>query len=250
MGTGRALLISRMPGACKNERVRGCRASGRKAAALPAPSSRGAAGGRDLTPPVGVVTVSPVLRRPRERSKRALARGAVVFTLATLTAGGCGPIEYLNQVSSKAATAVVAAKRAEADRYAPYEYTAAEQYLHKAREEAGYAEYQDAIEYGHKAEDLAKRARAIALNRFNQPAAGEAAPPLVPAPAPAPSPPPPAGSEPPPSSSPEAAPPPSSPPARSRSGRKAKRAPAPGTDDEEPHTIQPLPGSSKSPGSE
>jgi hypothetical protein len=188
------------------------------------------------------------LRRPRERSKRALARGAVVFTLATLTAGGCGPIEYLNQVSSKAATAVVAAKRAEADRYAPYEYTAAEQYLHKAREEAGYAEYQDAIEYGHKAEDLAKRARAIALNRFNQPAAGEAAPPL--APAPAPSPPPPPGAEPPPSSSPEAAPPPSSPPARSRSGRKAKRAPAPGTDDEEPHTIQPLPGSSKSPGSE
>ena len=40
------------------------------------------------------------------------------------------------------------AKLAQADRYAPYEYTAAEEYLHKAREEAGYAEYQDAIEYG------------------------------------------------------------------------------------------------------
>ena len=179
-----------------------------------------------LTPPVGVVTVSPVLRQPRELSKRALARGAVVFTLATLTAGGCGPIEYLNQVSSKAATAVVAAKQAQADRYAPYEYTAAEEYLHKAREEAAYAEYQDAIEYGHKAEDLAKRARAIAMSRLNSPSAGEAAP------APAAEP----GSN--------AAPPPS------RPGRKARPARAPGGDDEEPHTIEPRPRPARSPRNE
>jgi hypothetical protein len=94
-----------------------------------------------------------------------LARGAVAFLLATLTAGGCGPIEYLNQVASKAASAVAAAKQAEADRYAPYEYTAAEEYLHKAREEGGYAEYQVAIEYGRRAEDLANRARAIAISK-------------------------------------------------------------------------------------
>src|SRR2546421_8678609 len=110
MGTGRALLISRMPGACKNERARrGAEPrakTGVEPLGLPLSPSRASAGGRDLTPPVGVVTVSPVLRRPRERSKRALARGAVVFTLATLTAGGGGPIEYLNQVSSQAATAV------------------------------------------------------------------------------------------------------------------------------------------------
>jgi hypothetical protein len=103
--------------------------------------------------------------------QRALAKGAVIFTLATPIASGCGPIEYLNQVGSKAASAVAAAKLAQADRYAPYEYTAAEEYLHKAREEAGYAQYQDSIEYGRKAEELAQRARAIAINKLSQPTA-------------------------------------------------------------------------------
>ncbi|HVV16542.1 MAG TPA: DUF4398 domain-containing protein [Polyangia bacterium] len=79
---------------------------------------------------------------------------------------GCGPVEYINQVGNRAASAVSAAKLASAERYAPYEYTAAQEYLHKAREEAGYAEYEDAIDYGHKAEDLANRARAIAVERM------------------------------------------------------------------------------------
>jgi len=238
MGTERPLLISRMPSACKNERDIVARNPERVPDLRPTVATgtdhlrpmRGCfvhpptAG--HLTPLVGVVTVSPVLRRPRELSKRALARGAVVFTLTTLTAGGCGPIEYLNQVSSKAATAVVAAKQAQADRYAPYEYTAAQEYLHKAREEAGYAEYQDAIEYGHRAEDLATRARAIALSRLNPPAGGHAAPAEIPAPGPSPA------------------------TGRSRPGRKAKPAPAPGSDDEEPRTIEPRRGSAKSPESE
>jgi hypothetical protein len=100
----------------------------------------------------------------------ALAKGAVISTLATLIASGCGPIEYANQVSLKAASAVSDAKRAQGDRYAPYEFTAAEGYLHKAREEAGYAQYQDAIEFGRKAEELAHRAHAIAVTRLSQPA--------------------------------------------------------------------------------
>jgi len=79
---------------------------------------------------------------------------------------GCGPVEYINQVGNRAASAVSAAKLASAERYAPYEYTAAEEYLHKAREEAGHAEYQDAIDYGHKAEELADRARAIAVEKM------------------------------------------------------------------------------------
>ncbi|HZL19083.1 MAG TPA: DUF4398 domain-containing protein [Polyangia bacterium] len=83
-----------------------------------------------------------------------------------VTVGGCGPVEYINQVGNRAASAVSAAKLAQADRYAPYEYTAAEAYLHKAREEAGHAEYEDAIEYGRKAEELAKRARAITVDRL------------------------------------------------------------------------------------
>jgi hypothetical protein len=81
---------------------------------------------------------------------------------------GCGPIEYINQVSVKAAGAVSAAKLAQADRYAPYEFTAAEEYLHKAREEASYAEYEDAIEFGRKSEELADKGRAIAVAKLSQ----------------------------------------------------------------------------------
>jgi hypothetical protein len=99
-----------------------------------------------------------------------LAKGAVIATLATPIVfgalAGCGPVEYINQVSFKAASALAAAKEAQADRYAPYEYTAADAYLHKAREEAAYAQYQDSIEYGRKAEEQAHKARAIALSHM------------------------------------------------------------------------------------
>jgi len=101
--------------------------------------------------------------------------------------GGCGPIEYINQVGYRAAGAVSAAKLAQADRYAPYEYTAAEEYLHKAREEAAYAEYEDAIDFGHKAEELADKARAIAVTKLSQSAsASSAATPATESRAPAP----------------------------------------------------------------
>jgi hypothetical protein len=88
----------------------------------------------------------------------------VILALAPLTA--CGPVEYISQVGNRAASAVSSAKLAQADRYAPYEYTAAEEYLHKAREEAGYAEYQDAIEFGRRSEELANRARAISVAKL------------------------------------------------------------------------------------
>src|SRR5260370_24213430 len=81
----------------------------------------------------------------------------------------------MNQVGVKAAGAVSAAKLAQADRYAPYEYTAAEEYLHKAREEAAYAEYQDAIEFGRKAEELANKGRAIAVAKLSESAGASSA---------------------------------------------------------------------------
>lgn len=93
------------------------------------------------------------------------AATALLFSVAV---AGCGPIEYINQVGVKAASAVSAAKLAQADRYAPYEYTAAEEYLHKAREEASYAEYQEAIEYGRRSEEMANKGRAIAVARLSQ----------------------------------------------------------------------------------
>ena len=90
----------------------------------------------------------------------------MILALAPMSMMACGPVEYISQVGNKAASAVSSAKLAQADRYAPYEYTAAEEYLHKAREEAGYAEYQDAIEYGRRSEELANRARAISVAKL------------------------------------------------------------------------------------
>jgi hypothetical protein len=92
----------------------------------------------------------------------------LALALELVVASGCGPVEYISQVSSKAASAVSAARLAQAERYAPFEYTTAEEYLRKAREEGGYAEYQDAIEFGRKAEDFANRARAIAAARMSE----------------------------------------------------------------------------------
>jgi len=67
----------------------------------------------------------------------------------------------MSQVSSRAAAAVAQAKAAGAERYAPYAYTTAELYLEKAREEGGQAQYQVAIEYGRRAEEMATRARLL-----------------------------------------------------------------------------------------
>ncbi len=86
---------------------------------------------------------------------------------------GCGPIEYLS-ISAKAGAALAAAKQADAERAAPYEYTAAEAFLAKAREEAGYSQYEKSIEFGRRAEALANRALALAKVKADQ--AGNAPP--------------------------------------------------------------------------
>lgn len=46
---------------------------------------------------------------------------------------------------------------------APYEYYSAVEYLHKAREEVGYSDYQAAIDYAREARSFARSAREIAL---------------------------------------------------------------------------------------
>jgi hypothetical protein len=85
---------------------------------------------------------------------------SLLGTLVAVT--GCGPVQYFSQVTQNAASEVAAAKTAGADRLAPYEYTTAVLYLHKAREEAGYSDYQAAIRFGKKAELMAKKARRMA----------------------------------------------------------------------------------------
>lgn len=80
---------------------------------------------------------------------------ALGLSLAFLT--GCGPsISTYLIVSAQAE--LDGAKAADAQKYAIYEYTAAEEYLQKAREEQGYADFGPAIDYAYKAQELAKKA--------------------------------------------------------------------------------------------
>ena len=93
---------------------------------------------------------------------RPFLRAPVLLFLALL-AGACGPVEYINQVTRRASEQLAAARESGAEKTAPYEYTSAVEYLHKAREEAGYADYQAAIRFGRIAAEMAANARKIAL---------------------------------------------------------------------------------------
>ena len=89
--------------------------------------------------------------------------------LAALLLLGCGPIEYVNQVTRRASSDVERAKEARADKWAPYEYTLAVEYLHKAREEASFADFQAANRFGRRAAEAAVLATKLATARAASP---------------------------------------------------------------------------------
>ena len=112
---------------------------------------------------------------------RLLAAGLILAL--SLPLSGCGAImsTYLILVAS---SELDGAEAAEAQKFAPYEYTAAQQYLQKAREEQGYADFGAAIEYAFKAQELAEkgRERAEKVKRDQQPPPGVPTAPVEPTP--------------------------------------------------------------------
>lgn len=90
------------------------------------------------------------------------------LVLATLALSGCGPVES-TAVLIDADVELEAARAAGAAKTAPYEFTSAEAYLHKAREEAGYADFQPAIKFARTARDMAKEAKKKAIAASNRP---------------------------------------------------------------------------------
>ena len=72
---------------------------------------------------------------------------------------GCGPVAYVQQVSMSADTALEQAREAGAEKYSPYWWTRATQYLHMAREVAAHADYQGANRFGRLATDAAEHAK-------------------------------------------------------------------------------------------
>ena len=95
---------------------------------------------------------------PWERRRLMLgARLAIVLAAATLCAA-CGPVQSTSFLMD-AETMLEAARTAQAEKLAPYEWTAANLYLHKSKEEVGYADFEQAVDYAKKAVDFATRAR-------------------------------------------------------------------------------------------
>jgi sRNA-binding protein len=81
------------------------------------------------------------------------------WLLALALSAGCGPFAYANQVWSDAGPKVEEARRAEAEKYSPYWWTRATQYLHMAREVAAHADFQGANRFGRLAAEAAVKAR-------------------------------------------------------------------------------------------
>jgi hypothetical protein len=93
-----------------------------------------------------------------------------------LALAGCGPIGS-HGVIREAETALVRARAAGSDRYAPYQTASAELYLEKAREEQGRAEYGAAKDLARQSLDFARRAAERAGDRAASPAAEPASAP-------------------------------------------------------------------------
>ena len=80
-------------------------------------------------------------------------------------APACGPITYVSRVTFGATGDVAEAKTLNAEQMAPYEYTAATQYLRRAKELAGYARFHDANKFAAEARHQASDAKKVAQRR-------------------------------------------------------------------------------------
>jgi hypothetical protein len=81
----------------------------------------------------------------------------ILCSLAILSLSACGPLIY-SVTSSQAKSALRQAEAAKAEVRDPYNYWRASAYLEKAKEEAGYSDYQPAIKYSRIAKESAKKA--------------------------------------------------------------------------------------------
>jgi len=87
----------------------------------------------------------------------------LALTLVGLGLGACGPTQS-TAIIMDADVQLEAARAADAPKLAPYEYTAGEAYLKKAREEQGYADFDVSIDFARKARKFSTEAREKAMN--------------------------------------------------------------------------------------
>lgn len=79
----------------------------------------------------------------------------------------CGPVLYTSAIND-ASQLVEEARQAGAEGQAPYEFYMAHEHLQKAREFAGEAEYQNALDMAAVAEENARQARDISRRRMRE----------------------------------------------------------------------------------
>jgi hypothetical protein len=91
----------------------------------------------------------------------------LVALVALTVLGACGPIQSTASLID-AEVALEAARAAGAGDGASYEYTAAEAYLHKAREASGRSRYEVSATFAERARALANEARQKALAASNR----------------------------------------------------------------------------------
>jgi hypothetical protein len=96
-----------------------------------------------------------------------------LLSLVALTAPACGPINSTRFIID-AEVQIQAARTAGAEKLAPYEWTLANLYIKKAREEVGSSDYQVANDFAEKASKNANlaRERALQVGRDETPASG------------------------------------------------------------------------------
>jgi hypothetical protein len=82
----------------------------------------------------------------------------VLFLAAIMLMVGCGPVQSTGRIS-EAEVDFERARVAKAHERAPYEYYSAKYYLHKAKEEWGYSDFEAAYDYARKAKQAARSAR-------------------------------------------------------------------------------------------
>ena len=87
----------------------------------------------------------------------------VVLAVAVCSAvSACGPLQSTAYLLD-AEVQIEAARTAGADKLAPYEWTAANLYIHKAREEVGDSDFETGVDYAGKAQKFAREAREKSL---------------------------------------------------------------------------------------
>jgi hypothetical protein len=92
----------------------------------------------------------------------------LLLALVGLTfVAGCGPIQSTSALID-ADVEIEGARAAGAATSATFEFTTAEAYLKKARELAGYSQYENAAVFAGKAREIAKEARVKALAASNR----------------------------------------------------------------------------------